>query len=93
MLSNDHFVPPRCFRHRLGCDMHDSKKGYVPMNHGMTLSKAQCPTSDLEVAMMSRIPYASAIGLIMYAMIYTRPNISYAVSMTSRYQANPGEEH
>ena len=73
--------------------MHDSKKGYVPMNPGMILSKSQCPTSDLEVAMMSHIPYASAIGSIMYVMICTRPDVSYALSMTSRYQANPGEEH
>ena len=68
-------------------------KGYVPMNPGMTLSKAQCPTSDLDVALMSRIPYASAIGSIMYAMICTRPDVSYALSMTIRYQACPGEAH
>ena len=42
---------------------------------------------------MSQIPYASAIGSIMYAMICTRPDLSYALSMTSRYQANPGEGH
>ena len=30
--------------------MHDSKKGCVPMNPGITLSKSQYPTSDLEVA-------------------------------------------
>ncbi|KAK8597292.1 hypothetical protein V6N12_065763 [Hibiscus sabdariffa] len=29
----------------------------------------------------------------MYAMIGTRPDLSYALSMTSRYQANPGEGH
>ncbi|KAK9043308.1 hypothetical protein V6N11_071654 [Hibiscus sabdariffa] len=40
---------------------------------------------------MSQIPYASAIGSIMYAMICTRPDLSYALSMTSRYQANPSE--
>ncbi|KAK9036819.1 hypothetical protein V6N11_021746 [Hibiscus sabdariffa] len=39
----------------------------------------------------SQIPYASAIGSIMYAMICTQPDLSYALSMTSRYQANPGE--
>ncbi|KAK9034776.1 hypothetical protein V6N11_076833 [Hibiscus sabdariffa] len=42
---------------------------------------------------MSQIPYASAIGSIMYAMICTRPDVSYSLSMTSRYQANPGEGH
>ena len=71
--------------------MHDSKKGCVPMTPGMALSKSQCATSDMEIANMSRIPYASAIGSIMYAMICTRPDVSYAISVTSRYQANPGE--
>ena len=42
---------------------------------------------------MSRIPYASAIGSIMYAMICTRPDVAFAISLTSRYQANPGESH
>ncbi|KAI3735246.1 hypothetical protein L6452_14738 [Arctium lappa] len=42
---------------------------------------------------MSKIPYASAIGSIMYAMICTRPDVSYALSMTSRYQSNPGDGH
>ena len=42
---------------------------------------------------MSKISYASAIGSIMYVMICTRPDVSYALSMTSRYQANPGESH
>ena len=42
---------------------------------------------------MSRIPYASAIGSIMYAMTCTRPDVSFALSMVSRYQGNPGECH
>ncbi|XP_057249317.1 secreted RxLR effector protein 161-like [Beta vulgaris subsp. vulgaris] len=29
----------------------------------------------------------------MYAMICTRPDVSYALSMNSRYQANPGDDH
>jgi hypothetical protein len=42
---------------------------------------------------MSKVPYASAIGSIMYAMISTRPDVSYALSATSRYQSDPGESH
>ncbi|CAD6213467.1 unnamed protein product [Miscanthus lutarioriparius] len=42
---------------------------------------------------MSKVPYASAIGSIMYAMICTRPDVSYALSVASRYQANLGESH
>jgi hypothetical protein len=42
---------------------------------------------------MRVIPYASAIGSIMYAMICTRPDVSYALSATSRYQSNYGEAY
>ncbi|KAK8644688.1 hypothetical protein V6N13_123988 [Hibiscus sabdariffa] len=52
-----------------------------------------CPSTPQERERMSKIPYASAIGSIMYAMICTRPDLSYDLSMTSRYQENPGEGH
>ena len=74
-------------------NMQDSKKGALPMSHGMNLSKAQSPSNNEERERMRKIPYASAIGSIMYAMLCTRPDISYAVSVTSRYQSNPGEGH
>ncbi|KAK8977917.1 hypothetical protein V6N11_059547 [Hibiscus sabdariffa] len=72
--------------------MEESKRGFLPMRHVISLSKETCPSSPQERERMSQIPYASAIGSIMYAMICTRPDLSYALSMTSRYQANPGEE-
>ena len=72
-------------------NMQDSKKGFLPMSHGITLSKSQCPSTPDELERMSTIPYASAIGSIMYAMLCTRPDVSYALSVTSRYQSNPGE--
>lgn len=73
--------------------MQDSKRGALPMQHGISLSKSQCPTTLDEVKRMSGIRYASAIGSIMYAMLCTRPDVAYALSMTSRYQHNPGECH
>ncbi|XP_057247396.1 secreted RxLR effector protein 161-like [Beta vulgaris subsp. vulgaris] len=73
--------------------MENSKRGFVPMSHGISLSKSQCPTEPDELKRMSSIPYASAIGSIMYAMISTRPDVAYALSMCSRFQANPGEAH
>ena len=42
---------------------------------------------------MRKEPYASAIGSIMYAMISTHPNVSYAISATTRHQADQGEDH
>ena len=73
--------------------MENSKKGNVPIHHSVKLSKSQCPGSDQEHDQMSRVPYASAIGSIMYAMICTRPDVSYALSMVSRYLENPGLSH
>ncbi|KAK8680627.1 hypothetical protein V6N13_109567 [Hibiscus sabdariffa] len=73
--------------------MEESKRGFLPMRHGISLSKEMCPSTPQESERMIQIPYASAIGSIMYAMICTRPDLSYTLSMTSRYQANPGEGH
>ena len=77
--------------HRFG--MQEAKRGYVPMSHGILISKENSPKSLDDKDRMSKVPYASAIGSIMYAMICTRPDVSYALSMTSRYQSNPGEGH
>ncbi|KAJ9545199.1 hypothetical protein OSB04_024906 [Centaurea solstitialis] len=73
--------------------MDESKKGFIPMQHGIVLSKAQCPVSSKDQDKMKLIPYASAIGSIMYAMLCTRPDVAYSISVTSRYQQNPGEAH
>ena len=71
----------------------DSKRGLLPFRHGIHLSKTMSPKTSEEMAEMAKVPYASAIGSLMYAMLCTRPDIAYAVSMTSRFQSNPGLEH
>ena len=73
--------------------MQDAKRAFVPMSHGISISSDNSPKTLDEKDRMSKIPYASAIGSIMYAMICTRPDVSYALSMTSRFQYNPGEGH
>ncbi|KAJ9561114.1 hypothetical protein OSB04_006274 [Centaurea solstitialis] len=73
--------------------MDESKKGFIPMQYGIVLSKTQCPVSSQDQDRMKSVPYASAIGSIMYAMLCTRPDVAYSVSVTSRYQQNPGEPH
>ena len=62
------------------------------MCHGISLSKTQCLTTQDERDCMSKIPYAYATRS-MYAMLWTRPNVSYALSMTSRYQSDSDESH
>jgi transposase InsO family protein len=73
--------------------MENSKKGNVPMSVSVQLSKSQCAVTRKDIEYMKDVPYASAIGSIMYAMTCTRPDVAYALSMTSRHQASPGPEH
>ena len=73
--------------------MQDSKKGLLPTRHGIILSEEQCPKIPQEEEDMRRIPYASAVGSLMYAMLCTRPDICYAVGIVDRYQSNPGMGH
>ena len=63
------------------------------MSHGIKLNKSQCPTTKDEKERMDKISYASAIGSIMYAMLFTRPDVSYNLSLTGRFQTDPGEFH
>jgi hypothetical protein len=74
-------------------NIQDSKKGFSSMSHVITLSKKQCPLKLDEQEWMRPIPYASAIGSIMYVMLYTCPDGSCALSAASRYQSNYGDAH
>ena len=42
---------------------------------------------------MDRIPYSSAVGLLMYVMVCMRPDLCHVVSVVSRYMANLGKKH
>ena len=42
---------------------------------------------------MSKIPFANAVGCLMYVMICTRPDIVQAIGVVSKYMANLGKEH
>ena len=64
-----------------------------PLASHFILSKSQSPTNRSEVIKMENVPYANAIGSVMYAMISTRPDLSYAVSLLSRFMSNPGGAH
>ncbi|KAH9741143.1 hypothetical protein KPL70_002513 [Citrus sinensis] len=73
--------------------MENSKTGLLPFRHGITFSKDQSPKTSEEIERMRRVPYADAVGSLMYAMLCTRPDICFAVWMVSRYQFNPGPQY
>lgn len=49
----------------------------------------QRPSIEVERAYMNGIPYPSIVGSLMYVMFCTRPNITYVMSLVSKYMANP----
>jgi hypothetical protein len=61
-------------------------------NH-FRLSTSQCPKTVEKTKDMSKVPYASAVGCLMYAMVCTWPDLAQAVSVVSKYMANSGRQH
>ena len=74
-------------------NMQDSRPLSVPVTMGTKLSSSQCPTSPLEMEEISQVPYKSVVGSLMYAMVYTRPDITQVVGVLSCYISNPGRAH
>ena len=65
----------------------------MPVLQGVKLSKTQKPTTAEDRERMKVIPYASAIGSIKYAMMYTRPIVFPAMSLARGYDIDPGVGH
>ncbi|KAL5725484.1 hypothetical protein ACHQM5_008624 [Ranunculus cassubicifolius] len=57
------------------------------------MSTKHSPLRKDDIESMKKVPYASTVGSLMYAMVCTRPDIAYAVGVVSRFLANPGKEH
>ena len=51
------------------------------------------PTTVEDIAYMQDKPYREALGALQYLSIATRPDITYAVSILSRFMHNPGIPH
>ena len=73
--------------------MDDCNPSRTPAQAGVTLGKAQCPSTDEQRASMRRVPYRSAVGSLLYAAMCTRPDITSAVARVSRFLENPGQAH
>eukprot|EP00253_Pinus_taeda_P023964 PITA_23964 len=71
--------------------MNNVKLVNVSLASHFKLSSILSPRTDEEKQYMSHVPYANAIGNLMYAMVCTRPDISQAVGVVSRFMVNPGD--
>ncbi|GJV76738.1 retrotransposon protein, putative, ty1-copia subclass [Tanacetum coccineum] len=73
--------------------INNGKSVQMPLGGHFKLSLKDCPVRECDVERMSIVPYANAVGSLMYLMVCTRPDIAYAVSVVSTYLANPGKNH
>jgi hypothetical protein len=73
--------------------MQNAKLVSTPLASHFKLTKEMYPKIQEEIEYMSRVPYSSAVGILMYAMVFTRPDIAHAVGVVSRYMNNLGKEH
>ena len=71
----------------------DLKPITTPMDPNVKLSTAQSPSTSAQYAAMQNIPYCKAVGVLMYMMLGTHPDVSYAVTMVSKFLSNPGMAH
>ena len=74
-------------------NLQDAKPVTTPLSSGVRLTQDDCPITDEEKSDMANVPYASLVGVLMYAAIGTRPDIAFAVGALSRFLSNPGRRH
>ena len=74
-------------------NMENAKSVDSTMPTDVKLSRRQCPKAKTEKVEMNKVPYASVVKSLMFAVVCTRPDIGYVVGVVSRYISNPRREH
>ena len=74
-------------------NMNEAKLVSTLLGSHFKLSKEQSLKTEEERDYMSKVPYALAIGNLMYAMVCTRPDIAHAMGVVSRYMSRPRKQH
>ncbi|GJZ63998.1 retrotransposon protein, putative, ty1-copia subclass [Tanacetum coccineum] len=71
----------------------NSKRDTIPKQEKLKFSKSQGALTPAKIHRMHNIPYALAVGSIMYVVRCTRPDVAFTQNITSRFQQNPGHAH
>ena len=100
MREASYVLGVKILRDLLECFLGLSQETYIkkmfmdtPVERNLSLSLDMCPKLLEEKEKMSKVPYSSAIGSLMYAMICTRLDICYALRIANGFQYNPGIKH
>ena len=63
------------------------------MEPGAQFSNEQSPSTPAQPMRMQGIPYAEAIGSVLWPVVVSRPDAAFAVSTLSQFIQNPGQAH
>jgi hypothetical protein len=74
-------------------NMHKCNLTPAPIVKGVKFGKFQYPRNQSEINEIKAVLYASAIGSLMYAQVYTRPDLAFIIGMLDRYQKNSDKHH
>lgn len=73
--------------------MEDAKSVITPVSSQYKMKSLSDEEADFELYYMGSVPYASAVGSLMYGMIGSRPDLAFAVGLVSRFMGRPSRVH
>lgn len=73
--------------------LENAKAVNTPLPGHLKLTKEIYPKIQEEEDKMSKVPYASILGSLMYAMVCTRPDIAHVMGVVSENTSHLGIEH
>ena len=88
-LSQDDYIA-KVLQH---FSMENAKVASTPLLGHLKITKEMCQKTQEEEDKMYKVPYALVLGILMYAMVCTRLDISHVVGVVSKYMSHPGIEH
>lgn len=71
----------------------NAKRVTTPIETGAQLSKDQCLSTQNQAMKMQGVPYAEAVGSVLWPVVVSRPDAVFAVGILSQFMQNPGPAH
>jgi len=71
----------------------DTKFVSTPLASHFKLKTIMSPTTVEKCEYITRVSYTNTVSSLMYAIVYTRPDLSQAVSIISGYMHDPEKGH
>ena len=88
-VSQGHFIDELAIRYH----QETAPTSPTPLSSGFVFTSEDSLSTGTDKEEMSHILYHSLVGALMYIMISTCPDISFAVGCLSQYLINPGKPH